>query len=231
MSADRNTPLQIAIDGPAGAGKSTIAKRLAREFGILYLDTGAMYRAVGLKALLTRKDPWDQDAVEGLLPDIAIDITHDGGQQHVWLDGEDVSEKIRTPEAGMAASAVGVIPAVRIKMVQMQRDIARGRDVVMDGRDIGTYVLPDAPYKFFLTASVAERARRRILDHRKQGQEVSLDMMIAEIEKRDHNDSSRAFAPLKQAPDAVLIDSTGKSIEEVVAEIVAHIRGSATRGE
>ena len=230
MSADTR-PIQIAIDGPAGAGKSTIAKRLAEEFGILYLDTGAMYRAVGLKALMTGKDPWDQQAVEALLPDIKINITHENGQQHVWLDGEDVSEAVRTPEAGMAASAVAVIPAVRIQMVKMQQDIARDRAVVMDGRDIGTYVLPEAPYKFFLTASVAERARRRCLDHRAQGQEVPLDEMIREIEKRDQNDSGRAFAPLSQAKDAVLIDSTGKSIEEVIAEIIAYIRADGPQGE
>jgi len=226
-----NTPMQIAIDGPAGAGKSTIAKRLAKEFGILYLDTGAMYRAVGLKALRTGRDPWDQGAVIGLLPDIDIDITHEDGQQHVWLGGEDVSQAIRTPEAGMAASAVAVIPDVRLKMVKMQQDIARNRAVVMDGRDIGTYVLPDAPYKFFLTASVAERARRRCLDHEAQGKKVPLKEMIGEIEKRDKNDSGRAFAPLKQADDAILIDSTGKSIDDVVAEIISHIRADARRGE
>lgn len=229
MSTD--TPIQIAIDGPAGAGKSTIAKRLAKEFGFLYLDTGAMYRAVGLKALLTDKDPWDQEAVTGLLPDIDINITHTEGQQHVWLDGEDVSQAIRTSEAGMAASAVAVIPAVRIRMVKMQQDIARNRAVVMDGRDIGTYVLPDAPYKFFLTASVAERARRRCLDHKEQGKEVPLEEMIREIKKRDQNDSGRAFAPLCQAEDAVRIDSTGKSIEEVITEIITYIRADAQRGE
>lgn len=229
MSTDR--PIQIAIDGPAGAGKSTIAKRLAEAFGILYLDTGAMYRAVGLKALMTGRDPWDREAVTGLLQDIDIDITHEDGQQHIWLDGEDVSRAIRTPEAGMAASAVAVIPAVRIRMVKMQQDIARNRAVVMDGRDIGTYVLPDAPYKFFLTASVEERARRRCLDHKAQGKVVPLAEMIEEIEKRDQNDSGRAFAPLRQADDAVRIDSTGKSIEEVIAEIIAHIRANALRGE
>ena len=224
-------PIQIAIDGPAGAGKSTIAKRLARRFGILYLDTGAMYRAVGLKALLTGRDPWDQEAVEALLPDIKIDIAHEDGQQRVFLDGEDVSEAIRTPEAGMAASAVAVIPAVRIRMVKMQQDIARNRAVVMDGRDIGTYVLPQAPYKFFLTASAEERARRRCLDHRAQGKDVPLEEMIREIEKRDKNDSGRSFAPLCQAEDAVLIDSTGKSIEEVIGEIIATIGADAPRGE
>lgn len=220
-------PMQIAIDGPAGAGKSTIAKLLAKEFGILYLDTGAMYRAVGLKALLTGKDPWDQEAVEALLSGTDIDITYEDGQQHVWLDGDDVSGKIRTPEAGMAASAVAVIPSVRLKMVELQRAIAGKHPVVMDGRDIGTYVLPDAPYKFYLTASVEERAYRRLLDHLAQGQDVPLKDMIEEIEKRDKNDSGRAFAPLKQAEDAVLIDSTGKSIDEVAAEIILHIRADA----
>lgn len=229
MSTD--TPIQIAIDGPAGAGKSTIAKRLAGEFGILYLDTGAMYRAVGLRALRTGRDPWDQEAVTALLPDIDIDITHEKGQQHIWLGGEDVSQAIRTPEAGMAASAVAVIPAVRLEMVKMQQDIARNRAVVMDGRDIGTYVLPGAPYKFFLTASVAERARRRCLDHEAQGKAVPLQEMIEEIEKRDQNDSGRAFAPLRQAEDAVRIDSTGKSIDDVVAEIISYIRADAPRGE
>jgi cytidylate kinase len=220
-------PMQIAIDGPAGAGKSTIAKLLAKEFGILYLDTGAMYRAVGLKALLAGKDPWDQEAVEALLPGTDIDITYENGQQHVWLDGDDVSGKVRTPEAGMVASAVAVIPAVRLKMVDLQQEIARQHPVVMDGRDIGTYVLPDAPYKFYLTASVAERARRRLLEHQKQGENVSLEEMAKEIEKRDKNDSGRAFAPLRQAEDAVLIDSTGKSIADVVAEIISYIRADA----
>ena len=159
-----NDQITIALDGPAGAGKSTIARLLARKLGILYLDTGAMYRAVGLKALRLGISASDQTAVEKMLCDTDLEIVLSDDSQRVILDGEDVSQAIRTPEASIAASDFSALPAVRIKMVELQRDIAGRQSLILDGRDIGTYVLPDATYKFFLTAAPAERARRRLLD-------------------------------------------------------------------
>ena len=211
----------IALDGPAGAGKSTIARRIAEHLGILYLDTGAMYRAIGIKALSASLSPKDEAAVGDMLKTTDLDIRFSDGAQQVWLDGVNVSEAIRTPEASRAASDVSTLPVVRRALVELQRKIASRQSLIMDGRDIGTYVLPDAQHKFFLTASVEERAHRRLLDLRARGNEVvSLQDVKADIEYRDRQDSEREFAPLRQADDAILVDTTHLTIEEVVQTIL-----------
>ncbi|NLH95854.1 MAG: (d)CMP kinase [Clostridiaceae bacterium] len=223
--------INIAIDGPAGAGKSTVAKAISRELGIIYLDTGAMYRAVALKAIRSGIDTKDQQAVEAMVKNIDIRIEYRDSEQRIFLDGTDVTGSIRTPEVSVGASDVAVIPAVREKMVELQRRIARENDVVMDGRDIGTYVLPDASYKFFLTASLDERAKRRFNEMRANGMTgVSLEDVRKDIEYRDRNDSSRSFAPLSKAPDALEIDTTGISPEEVVRMIMDIIKNRKTVG-
>ncbi len=219
--------LTIAIDGPAGAGKSTIARRLARRLNILYMDTGAMYRAVGLAALRRGIRPGYGPDVERLLTDIEIDICFSEGEQHVLIDGEDVTTLIRTPDVSMAASDISALPVVRHRLVELQRQIAARQPLVIDGRDIGTYVLPDAPYKFFLTASVQERARRRLADLRSQGdQSTTQDQVMQDMEIRDRQDSQREMAPLCQADDALLVDSTGLSIDEVIDLILANINNN-----
>lgn len=216
--------INIAIDGPAGAGKSTIAKMISRKLGIIYLDTGAMYRTVALKAICSGVDTRDADKLAELVSDIDIDIRHTGSEQQIFLDGEDVTGKIRTPEVSIGASNVAVIPAVRLKMVELQRDIANQNDVVMDGRDIGTYVLPQARFKFFLTASLEERARRRYEEQLQKGMtDISLEEVMRDIEYRDHNDSTRAFAPLSQAEDAIRIDSTGMEAPDVANRILSYL--------
>lgn len=216
--------LNIAIDGPAGAGKSTVAKLLAKQLNIIYLDTGAMYRAVALKAIEQGVDMSDTDALSVLLERTDIDISYVDEQQHVLLDGRDVTHIIRTPEVSDGASKVAAIPAVRLKLVELQRRIARMHDVVMDGRDIGTFVLPNANVKFYLTASIEERARRRLEEMRAKGYEHSLDDVKDDIRARDKNDSEREFAPLRKADDAILIDSTDKTVDEVVEEMLSFIR-------
>ena len=215
----------IAIDGPAGAGKSSVAKAVEQRLGCIYLDTGAMYRAVGYKALREGKDPSDALQVLSFLADTSLDITYEGNQQKIILDGEDVSGKIRTAEIGMAASAVSAIPQVRERLVEMQRKIAAGKSVVMDGRDIGTVVLPDAEYKFFVTASPRERALRRFRELEKKGiLDRTLEQLEEEIVKRDYDDSHREHSPLKQAEDALLVDTTSMSLEEVIEYLLRIIR-------
>lgn len=209
----------IAIDGPAGAGKSTIAKLLAKELNILYLDTGAMYRAVGLKALKSGTSISDAAAVESMLAKTQVDVTVENGAQHVYLDGEDVSTEIREHSVSKAASDISAVPCVRYKMVELQREIAAKSDTILDGRDIGTFVLPNAEYKIFLTASVDERASRRYKELIEKGVDCKLDDIKADIAARDYNDSHRALAPLKKADDAVEVDTTGMSILQVVTEI------------
>ena len=219
-----NDLLTIALDGPAGAGKSTIAKLLARRLGILYLDTGAMYRAVGLKAIRCSISVRDEAAVAAMLQDTRLEIIFESAGQRIMLDGEDVSAAIRTPEASIAASDVSALPAVRIALVKLQREIAARQSLILDGRDIGTYVLPDAPCKFFMTADPAERARRRLLDLQSRGDSTStIEQVLADIKYRDHQDASRSLAPLRQADDAVLIDTTDLSIEQVVETIMSYI--------
>lgn len=218
------TRINIAIDGPAGAGKSTVAKEISKALGIIYLDTGAMYRAVALKAIRSGLDTRDGEGLSSLVNDIDISIKYIADRQRIFLDGSDVSEAIRTPEVSIGASNVAVIPAVRIKLVELQREIAMNNDVVMDGRDIGTYVLPQAEYKFFLTASLEERARRRYEEMTAQGiTAISRDDVEKDIAFRDKNDSSRAFAPLSKAADAAEIDTTSLSPQEVVERILSCI--------
>lgn len=215
--------MNIAIDGPAGAGKSTIAKLLAAKLGILYLDTGAMYRAVGLKALNTGVDISDAAAVEKMLADTKIDVTQENGVQHVYLDGNDVSSAIRENAVSKAASDISAVPCVRYKMVELQREIASRCDTVLDGRDIGTFVLPNAEYKIFLTASAEERAKRRYAELKAKGSTLTLEQIKDDIVKRDYNDSHRALAPLKKADDATEVDTTAMSIDDVVGRIYAII--------
>lgn len=216
--------LTIAVDGHAGAGKSTAAKALAKKLGLLYLDTGAMYRMMGLKALRAGIDPGDEVAVLPLLDNTSVEVVLDGGEQRFLLDGEDVSQSIRTAECGMAASAVSAIPAVREKMVALQRKIARGANVIMDGRDIGTVVLPDARYKFFVTASPSVRAQRRLNELREKNLPLlSLEELKRDIVKRDYDDSHRAHSPLVQAKDAVYLDTTDMTADEVIAFMLNRI--------
>ena len=212
--------MKIAIDGPAGAGKSTISKAVAERLGYVYIDTGAMYRCVGLRALNSGVDPSDAEAVEKILGGIEIDIKSRGGAPAFYLCGEDVTEKIRENPVSMAASSVAVIPAVRLKLVELQRDLAAKSDVVMDGRDIGTYVLPDAELKIYMTADPRERAMRRFRELAAKGGTPDLDQIEREIIARDKNDSEREFAPLRQAEDAVLLDTTKMTIPEVIGAIL-----------
>ena len=200
--------VSVAIDGPAGAGKSTLARRLAAELGYIYVDTGAMYRAIGLYALRAGKDPKDNAAVDALLPQIELRLASIAGEQHIYLKDEDVSAAIRTEAAGMAASAVGANPAVRAFLLDLQRSMAKKQDVLMDGRDIGTVVLPDAEVKVFLTASAEERARRRMLELEEWGTPEPYAAILRAIQERDWNDTHRDAAPLRQAEDAVLLDTT-----------------------
>lgn len=209
-------PISIAIDGPSGAGKSTVARGVAARIGALYLDTGAMYRAVALHMLRAGVSISDPDAVCRELPRVCLSVRHENGAQATYLGDENVSGVIRTPEISQAASAVSAISQVRVALVDLQRDIARGLDIVMDGRDIGTHVLPDAPVKVFLTASAQERARRRYEELRAKGIEQPYEEVLSDIIARDHNDSTRAASPLKKAQDAVEIDSTDKDVETCV---------------
>ncbi len=212
---------RIAIDGPSGAGKSTVAKALAKRLGFVQVDTGAMYRSVGLYIYRKGIQPDDADAVIPQLENINIDLGFSEEGQRIYLNGEDVSEKIRQNEISAYASKVSAIPAVRAFLLEMQRKLAREHSVVMDGRDIGTVVLPAAELKIFQTASVKERAKRRYLELAEKGQIVDLETIKKEIEERDYNDSHRAAAPCVPADDAVIIDNSNITIEENVAMITA----------
>ena len=216
--------VSVAIDGPAGAGKSTLARRLAADFGYIYVDTGAMFRTIGLYALRAGKDPKDNEAVNALLPEISLKFAFIGGEQHIYLNGEDVSTAIRTEEVGMAASAVGANPAVRAFLLEMQRDMARTQNILMDGRDIGTVVLPDATVKIFLTASPEARATRRWKEYQQKGVEVSYEEVLADVRQRDYQDTHREIAPLKMARDSIKLDTSELDIDGVIAamkEIIA----------
>lgn len=215
---------KIAIDGPAGAGKSTISKKVAKELGFVYIDTGAMYRTVGLKAVRCGIDTKDGAGVSSILPNLDIDIKHEGVEQHIYLDGENVSDKIRTPEISMAASNVSAIPAVRVAMVDLQRKLAENHDVVMDGRDIATFVLPDAEIKIFLTASVDARARRRYNELIEKGESVSFEDVKKEMEIRDYNDSHREVSPLKIADGAQVIDTSELTLDESIQKVTEYVR-------
>ena len=213
--------MNIAIDGPAGAGKSTIAKLVAKEMGSVYVDTGAMYRAMALRMLNLGVNTEDTAAITEASKDADISIRYVDGEQRVILDGKDVSEEIRTNEVSGLASVVAAVPAVREKLVALQQKLARETAVVMDGRDIGTTVLPDAELKIYLTASQKERARRRFVQNAEKGlPEVPMDYLIGEIAERDRRDMTRSVSPLGKAEDAVLLDSSEMTIEEVVSAIL-----------
>lgn len=209
--------IAIAIDGPAGAGKSTIAKKISAELGYVYVDTGALYRAIGLYAIRSGVPEQTEQYVVPLLPEIQVELKFIDHMQRVFLNAEDVSEAIRQNEVSMAASNVSAIPAVREFLFALQQQIARENNVIMDGRDIGTVVLPHADIKIFLTASPEDRAKRRHLELLQKGQEVDFDTLLQEIIERDHNDSTRAIAPLKKADDAIAVDTSGNSLEESIA--------------
>lgn len=209
----------VAIDGPAGAGKSTIAKRLAKDLGFIYVDTGALYRAIGLHTLRKGVDIHDTEGVIGLLPEIAVDIQYVGAEQHVFLNGEDVNGLIRTESVSMAASAVSAIPEVRTFLLETQRRLAREYSVVMDGRDIGTVILPDAECKIFLTASPEVRARRRYDELVAKGVKAVYEDVLADLKRRDWDDSHRETAPLKLAEDGIEVDTSGLELEQAIAMV------------
>lgn len=219
--------INIAIDGPSGAGKSSVAKAVAKKLTYIYVDTGAMYRAIGVNALRHNIDPADAEKVTALLRDTKLEIRYIDGTQRVFLNGDDVSEEIRLPEASMAASNVSAIPEVRNFLLDLQRNMAKSNHVVMDGRDIGTVILPQSDYKFFLTASAEVRAERRFKELLAKGLSVVYEDILADIIKRDYNDTHRDTAPLRQADDAVLIDSSNMSFDETVAAILNRIGAEA----
>ena len=216
--------INIAIDGPAGAGKSSVAKAVAKELGFIYVDTGALYRAVGVNALKNNIKTDDKEAVIAMLPDTKVELRYVDGVQRVILNDEDVSETIRMPEASMAASNVSAIPEVRAFLLNLQHDMAEKNNVIMDGRDIGTVILPDAQYKFFLTATAKVRADRRFKELKEKGIDVDYNALLEEIIQRDYNDSHRATAPLKQADDAIFVDSSNMNLEESINHILSFIK-------
>ncbi len=217
--------VSIAIDGPSGAGKSTLARSIASTLGYLYVDTGAIYRSIGYDMCVQGIDVKDEAAVVARLPEVRVELTYgEDGLQHMLVGGEDVTERIRTPQVSMAASAVSAYPAVREYLLEMQRELARTHNVVMDGRDIGTVVLPDATVKIFLVASAEERARRRMLELQQRGMDEPFEKVLREIEERDYNDSHRAAAPLRQAEDAVLLDTTELDFRESEQALLRLIR-------
>ena len=217
--------VSVAIDGPSGAGKSTLARGAAAELGYLYVDTGAIYRTIGYYAHANHIDPKDEQAVASALPQVRVELTYgDDGLQHMLLNGQDVTKEIRLPEISLCASAVSAHPGVRAFLLEMQRELARTHNVIMDGRDIGTVVLPDADVKIFLTASPEARARRRMLELEQRGTPEPYEKILKEIEQRDWDDSHRATAPLRQAEDAVLLDTTELNFEESREALLKLIR-------
>lgn len=214
----------IAIDGPAGAGKSTIAKRIASELGFIYVDTGAMYRAMALYFIRNNIEASDNERIEKACPDVDVTIEYRDGEQIVLLNGENVNGLIRTEEVGNMASASSVNRTVRLKLVELQQSLAKKANVIMDGRDIGTYVLPGADLKIYLTASSGERARRRWAQLKEKGIDSDISDIEKDIIERDNRDMNREFAPLKQAEDAVYLDTSDMTIDEVVARIIALYR-------
>lgn len=206
--------ISIAIDGPAGAGKSTLARRIAKELKFIYVDTGALYRAVGLKFSTLGADTSLNCDIDKILSETSVDIRFIDGEQHVFLDGRDVSDEIRTPSASMMASAVSAKPEVRAFLLEMQRKLAKENNVLMDGRDIGTVVLPDATIKIYLTASAEARAKRRYKELVEKGMEISFSEVYDDMVKRDYNDMNREIAPLKQAEDAIIADTTECDLQQ-----------------
>ena len=212
--------ISIAIDGPSGAGKSTISRKAAEIFGFIYVDTGAIYRTIGLASKIRGISLDDKAAVMEMLTKLNIELKYnESGEQHMYLDGKDVSRDIRLPEVSMLASKVSAIPEVRAFLGDMQRDMAKKYDVIMDGRDIGTVILPDADLKIFLTADVNDRAQRRYEELRTKGMLKPFDEVLAEMKQRDEQDTLRAAAPLKAAEDAVMLDSSGNTLEQSIAEV------------
>lgn len=224
LRKDISEILNIALDGPAGSGKSTVAKALAKDYNILYLDTGAMYRACALKALRLGVDTKDGEAVKEILPQLNVRVEYKDGKQCTMLGEEDVSEKIRENAVSMAASNISAHPVIRVKMVEMQREIAKKMSCVLDGRDIGSAVLPDAKFKFFITADSKVRAERRYNELLARGEKVDFEKLHAEIVARDKQDSEREFSPLVCAEDAIIVDTSSMSVEEVIATIKGHIQ-------
>ncbi len=212
--------INVAIDGPAGAGKSTVARAAAQKLGYIYVDTGALYRAVGVYCLRNSIVTTDVDGVGAILKDITVELKFIDGVQHVFLNGDDVSTEIRLPEASMAASNVSAIPSVRAFLFDLQRDIAAKNNCLMDGRDIGTVVLPNAQVKIFLTADPEERAMRRYKELVEKGSEVTYEEVLEDLKVRDYNDSHREIAPLKPAEDSVIVNTTGMTLEESINTIV-----------
>lgn len=214
----------IAIDGPAGAGKSTMAWRAAAELGFVYVDTGAIYRTVGYAVSKREIDPSDTEKIDELLPRLRVKLAWKDGVQHMYLDGADVSKKIRLPEVSSMASKVSAIPSVRAFLLDTQRNAAKTNNVIMDGRDIGTVVLPDADVKIYLTASAEVRAKRRFLELQEQGRSDTYEEVLKDMIERDYRDMHRAVAPLKQADDAVLLDTSELSLDESIEAILRIIR-------
>ncbi|MBQ4521484.1 MAG: (d)CMP kinase [Lachnospiraceae bacterium] len=217
----------VAIDGPAGAGKSTIAKKVAKELDFIYVDTGAMYRSMALYFIRKQVKAAEVDKIITLLPEIHVTIAYENGEQHVYLNGEDVSTLIRNEEVSQMTSSISTIPEVREKLLSLQRNLAKENNVLMDGRDIGTCVLPDAELKIYLTASVEVRAKRRYNEMIEKGMECDLEELEASIKERDYRDMNREIAPLKQAEDAVLLDTSDMNIEEVVNAIIQMVKERA----
>lgn len=218
-------PIAIALDGPAGAGKSSIAKRAAKALDYIYVDTGALYRTIGLAATRKNVEPKPSEEVENLLAEITVDLTfNDKGEQIVLLDGEDVSGLIRTPEASMMASKISAVPSVRVYLLDLQRNMAKTHDIIMDGRDIGTVVLPDAQVKIFLTASPEARATRRYKELCEKGMDVKYEDILNDVITRDYNDSHRETAPLKPADGCVMVDTTELDFEQSVEKIISVIK-------
>ena len=222
--------INIAIDGPAGAGKSSVAKAVAAKYGYIYVDTGAMYRALAYKAIENGISIKDVALVEDMLSDTELNISYNELGQRIILDGNDVSDFIRTAAVSMGASDISAIPCVRTWLLDMQKNIARKNDCIMDGRDIGTTILPDADVKIFLTASVEERATRRYKELVAKGEDVTFEAVIEDVKTRDYNDSHRAVSPLKKADDAIEVDTTGMNIEESV-DAISNIIDKCIKGE
>ncbi len=216
--------INVAIDGPAGAGKSTIARAAAKELGYIYVDTGALYRAIGVYCLRNSVETTDKEAVGAILCDVNVELKFIDGVQHVYLNGDDVSTEIRLPEASMAASNVSAIPTVRAFLFDLQRDIAAKNNCIMDGRDIGTVVLPNAQVKIFLTADDEERAMRRFKELQEKGSNVTFQEVLDDLRVRDYNDSHREIAPLKPAEDSVIINTTGYNLEESINMVITAIK-------
>ena len=217
--------INVAIDGPAGAGKSTISRKAAAELGFIYIDTGALYRTVGLNALRKGADINDAESVIATLTDdLKVELKFIDGEQRMFLCGEDVSDKIRTPEVSSAASKTSAVPEVRKFLFDLQKQLAKENNCIMDGRDIGTVVLPDADVKIFLTATPEARAERRYLELKEKGMDVTYEDVLADMIKRDYDDSHRAIAPLKQADDAILADTSGNTLEQSIDLILSIIK-------